>query len=84
MNTVKIFNYCIATLWQGRTLLRVFGVKTMEKRYYRAKEIAVYLGVTITTVWNYAREGRLTPKKLSAHATVFDIREVNKLFDEVA
>jgi predicted DNA-binding transcriptional regulator AlpA len=57
----------------------------MEKRYYRAKELAVYLGVTITTIWNYARDGKLTPKKLSEHATVFDIQEVDKLFDsEVA
>jgi predicted DNA-binding transcriptional regulator AlpA len=55
----------------------------MEKRYYRAKEIAKYLGVTITTVWNYAKDGRLTPKKLSAHATVFDIKEVEALFDNV-
>jgi len=55
----------------------------MEKRYYRAKEVAVYLGVSITTVWNYAKEGRLHPKKLSNHATVFDIKEVETLFDNV-
>jgi len=55
----------------------------MEKRYYRAKELAVYLGVSITTVWNYAKEGKLTPKKLSTQATVFDIEEVNKLFNDV-
>jgi len=58
----------------------------MEKRYYRAKEVAKYLGVSITTIWNYAKDGRLTPKKLSEHATVFDIKEIEKLFnsDEVA
>jgi len=55
----------------------------MEKRYYRAKELAVYLGVSITTVWNYAKEGKLTAKKLSAQATVFDIKEVEKLFNSV-
>ena len=53
----------------------------MEKKYYRAKEVAEYLGVTTTTIWNYAKEGRLTPKKLSPQATVFDIEEVEKLFD---
>jgi len=53
----------------------------MEKRYYRAKEIAVYLGVTITTVWNYASRGKLTPIKLSEHATVFDIQEVHALIE---
>ena len=56
----------------------------MEKRYYRAKELAVYLGVSITTVWNYAKEGKLTPKKLSSQATVFDVKELDKLFSEVA
>ena len=55
----------------------------MEKRYYRAKELSVFLGVSITTIWNYAKEGKLTPKKLSNHATVFDIQEVEKLFDSV-
>ena len=55
----------------------------MEKRYYRAKELAVYLGVSITTVWNYAKEGKLTAKKLSTQATVFDIKEVDKLFISV-
>jgi len=55
----------------------------MQKRYYRAKELAVYLGVSITTVWNYAKEGKLTAKKLSTQATVFDIKEVDKLFSSV-
>ncbi len=55
----------------------------MEKRYYRAKEVAVYLGVSITTIWNYAKDGKITPKKLSESVTVFDIQEVEKLFDNV-
>ena len=55
----------------------------MEKRYYRAKELAKYLGVSVTTVWNYAKEGKLTPKKLSSQATVFDIKKVDKLFSNV-
>jgi len=55
----------------------------MEKRYYRAKELSVFLGVSITTIWNYAKEGKLTPKKLSDSVTVFDIKEVEKLFDSV-
>ncbi len=51
----------------------------MEKKYYRAKEIATYLGVGIATVWRYAATGKLTPKKISAHVTVFDIKEVEAL-----
>ena len=56
----------------------------MEKRYYRAKELAEYLGVTKTTIWNYAKAGKITAKKLSESVTVFDIKEIDKLFDEVA
>lgn len=56
----------------------------MEKRYYRARELAVYLGVSVTTIWNYARAGKITAKKLSDSATIFDIKEIDKLFDEVA
>lgn len=67
----------------ANTFKSVWSYIMLEKRYYRAKELAVYLGVTITTVWNYAKDGRLTPKKLSSQATVFDIREVEKLFDNV-
>ena len=47
----------------------------MEKRYYRAKELANYLGVSVTTVWNYAKAGLITPIKLTSQATVFDINE---------
>ena len=54
----------------------------MEKRYYRAKELATYLGVTITTIWNYASKGILHPKKLSHNVTVFDIDEVKELIDK--
>jgi len=53
----------------------------MKKRYYRAKEIATYIGVTITTVWNYASAGKLTPIKLSENVTVFDIDEINALIE---
>ena len=53
----------------------------MEKRYYRAKEVAKYLGVSHTTIWNYVNRGLLTPIKLSEHATVFDIKEIEVLIE---
>jgi len=53
----------------------------MEKKYYRAKEVAVYLGVGIATVWRYAKQGKLQPKSLSSRVTVFDIDEVNQLIN---
>lgn len=58
--------------------------KTLQtKKYWRAKELAEHLGIGISTVWLYAKQGKLNPRKLSSRVTVFDIEEVNKLFDEV-
>ena len=53
------------------------------KKYYRAKEVAKYLSIGRSTVWLFAKEGKLTPKKLSERVTVFDIEEINKLFNSV-
>ena len=54
----------------------------MEKKYYRAHEVAKYIGVGVATVWRYAKQGRLTPRKLSPQVTVFDIDEINSLLSE--
>lgn len=58
----------------------------MSKKYLRAKEVAEYLGIGLSTVWLYAKQGKLTPKKLSQRVTVFDVTEVETLFnlDKVA
>jgi predicted DNA-binding transcriptional regulator AlpA len=53
------------------------------KKYYRAKEVAQYLSIGLSTCWLYAKEGKLTPIKLSPRVTVFDIDEINKLFNNV-
>lgn len=55
----------------------------MKKKYLRASEVAEYLSIGKSTVWLYAKQGKLTPKKLSSRVTVFDIDDVNKLFDDV-
>ncbi len=53
----------------------------MSKKYLRAKEVAQYLGVGLSTVWHYAKMGKLTAKRISQRVTVFDIDEVNKLIN---
>lgn len=53
------------------------------KKYYRAKEVAEYLGCGLSTIWYWSANKKLTPIKLSNRVTVFDIEEINKLFDEV-
>lgn len=57
-----------------------------HKKNYRAKELAEYLGVGLSTIWYWSKQGRITPLKLSSRVTVFSINEVNKVFklnDEV-
>lgn len=56
---------------------------SVGKKMYRCKEVANYLGIASSTVWLYAKQGKLTPIKLSTRVTVFDIKEINKLFDNV-
>ncbi|MCT7486796.1 MULTISPECIES: helix-turn-helix transcriptional regulator [Aliarcobacter] len=46
------------------------------KQMYRAKELAQFLGIGLSTVWLYAKQGKITPKKISTGVTVFDINEV--------
>jgi len=54
------------------------------KKYYRARELAKHLGIGLSTVWHYAKLGKIKGKKLSPRVTVFDINKVEKaLFEEV-
>jgi predicted DNA-binding transcriptional regulator AlpA len=53
------------------------------KKYFRAKEAAEYMCVGLSTVWHYASQGKLTPKKISARVTVFSIAEIDNLVNSV-
>lgn len=46
----------------------------------RAKQVAEEFGIGLSTVWLYAKEGKLTPIKVSSRVTVFDSQEVMNLF----
>jgi len=46
----------------------------------RAKNVAEYLGIGLSTVWLYAKQGKLTPYKLSERITVFRKEEIDKEF----
>ncbi len=52
------------------------------KQYLRALEVAEYLSIGLSTVWLYAKQGKLTPKKLSSRVTVFNLDEINSLFSD--
>jgi predicted DNA-binding transcriptional regulator AlpA len=49
----------------------------------RAKQVATEFGIGLSTVWLYAKEGKLTPIKVSSRVTVFDTDEILKLFGGV-
>ena len=46
----------------------------------RAKQLAKEFGIGLSTVWFYAKEGKLTPIKVSQKVTVFDTNEALNLF----
>ena len=51
-----------------------------QPKRLRAKQIVQLYGVGLSTVWNYAKEGKITPIKVTNRVTVFDVEEVEKLF----
>lgn len=55
-----------------------------EQKYDRAKGTAKYFGVSVPTVWRWAREGKIKAYKLSGGVTVFNIQEIENHLIEVA
>jgi excisionase family DNA binding protein len=53
-------------------------MEQITKKKYRVKELCNYLGVSKSTVWRWAANGKIKSYKISAKVTVFDIDEVNK------
>ena len=46
------------------------------KKKYRAKELAIYLGVGLSTIWRWTKQGKIRAHQLSKGVTIFDIDEV--------
>lgn len=55
-------------------------LSTVLPKKLRAKKIAEEFGIGLSTVWLYAKQGKLTPIKVSSRVTVFDTQEVLDLF----
>jgi predicted site-specific integrase-resolvase len=54
-------------------------------KFMRARQLAEHLGVGISTIWLWNKQGKITSKKLSERVTVFEVAAVEKaLFGEVA
>lgn len=54
-----------------------------KAKYMRAKEVSIHMGVALSTVWLYAKQGKLTPKKVSERVTVFSIEEIDNLINNI-
>ena len=52
-----------------------------NKLKLRVKDISELYSIGISTVWLYAKEGKLTPIKVSSRVTVFDAYEVESFFN---
>lgn len=52
------------------------------KQNYRAKEAAVYTGLALSTIWLYAKQGRLHPIRLSPRITVFRKEDLDNLISK--
>ena len=70
----------------SRTKQELNKLYDARKKYLRAKEVAEYMGIGLSTVWLYTSNGTLTAKKISQRVTVFSIDEIDNLInmDEVA
>lgn len=51
-------------------------MKKQTKQKYRAKELAEYLGIGVSSVWRWVKKNKLRSQKISSGVTVFDIDEV--------
>ena len=47
-------------------------------KFMRAKQLAEHLGIGLSTVWLYAKQGKITTKKASDRVTLFEVAEVEK------
>lgn len=53
----------------------------MEIENLRAKEAAKYLGVGLSTVWLYAKQGKITAIKLSDRVTIFRKEDLTRFIN---
>lgn len=54
-----------------------------QDKLLRVKEVAEKLSIGVTTVWLYAREGKLPkPTKISPRVTVWKESDINKFIED--
>jgi len=51
------------------------------KENYRAKEASTYLSCGLSTIWLYAKQGKITPIKLSDRVTIFKKEDLDNFIN---
>lgn len=51
---------------------------------FRDKQAALYLGISVSTVWLYAKQGKLHPIKLSPRVTIFKKSDLDAFIEAQA
>ena len=54
-----------------------------QQQYMRAKQVAIYLGIGLSTVWFMAKQGKIKAIKLTERVTVFSKEEIDNLVNSV-
>lgn len=55
------------------------SIEIIDKPTYRAKEAAAYLSIGVSTLWLWAKSGKLHPIKIGDRVTVFKKEDLDKL-----
>ena len=58
--------------------------ETPTPQNLRAKEASKYLSIGLSTLWLYARQGKLKPIKLSPRVTIFKRSELDNFIDNMS
>ena len=58
-------------------------MQSMIKTNYRPKEASEYLGVALSTIWLYIKQGKLQTKKLSNRVTIIKKIELDNLINSI-
>lgn len=53
-------------------------VELKIQKYMRAKELAKHLGIGLSTLYLYIKQGKFSGKKISEKVVVFEVAEVEK------
>jgi len=55
-------------------------MEELKQEVLRAKQAAKLYGVGLSTMWSYAKQGLITPVKITDRVTIFRKTELDKFF----